>query len=177
MRQGSFRNVSGGLGAALAVGVVALIASGCDRGRGADDPSMQQPGYGQPGYGQPPAPGYGQPGYGQPPAPGYGQPGYGQPAYGQPPPAGYGQPAPPGYGQPPPAGYGQPAPTAPPAATAAPSPLALPCTSDMVCGTHRCNTQTGHCAFPCTATTDCASGFSCMGAGGPTAICVPGGGP
>jgi hypothetical protein len=45
----------------------------------------------------------------------------------------------------------------------------------MICGTHKCNMQTQHCAFPCTAATDCAAGFSCMGAGGPTAICVPGG--
>ena len=97
------------------------------------------------------------------------QPGYGQPGYGQP---GYGQPQP-GYGQPQP-GYGQAPPAAPPAA--APSPLALPCQTDLTCGLNRCNMQTGRCAFPCTANTDCAAGFSCMGAGGPTALCIPGGG-
>ncbi|HSN99253.1 MAG TPA: hypothetical protein VLS89_13250 [Candidatus Nanopelagicales bacterium] len=137
----------------LALGGIGLLAMGC-RGRDADDPSeLDQQGnaYGQPGqqpYGQQP---YGQPGYGQQP---YGQPGYGQ------------QPAP-GYGQQPPPGQ---APAAAPA-----SPLALPCQNDMICGTHKCNLQTGKCAFPCAATTDCAAGFSCMGAGGPTAICVPGG--
>ena len=98
------------------------------------------------GYGQ----GYGQQGYGQ----GYNQ-GYGQ---------GYGQQ---GYGQ----GYGQPAPAPAPA-----SPLALPCQNDLTCGTHKCNLQTGRCAFPCGSNADCAAGFSCMGAGQPTALCVPGGG-
>src|SRR5262249_20391484 len=132
---------------------------------------------GQPGYGQPGQPGYGQPppAYGQP-QPGYGQP---QPGYSQPQP-GYGQPQP-GYGQPPPA-YGQPQPGysqpgAAPANTAAPSPLALPCQNDMVCGTHKCNLQTGRCAFPCASNADCAANFSCMGAGGPTALCVPGAAP
>lgn len=163
-----------GVGAALTLGLFAVIAAACDRGREANDPSTQGYGQpGQPGYGQPGQPG--QPGYGQPPPQGYGQPG--QPGYGQPPPQGYGQPPPPGYGQPQP-GYGQPQPQpgTQPTTTAAPSPLALPCQNDMVCGTHKCNTQTGRCAFPCTANTDCAGGFSCMGAGGPTALCVPGGG-
>jgi hypothetical protein len=64
-----------------------------------------------------------------------------------------------------------------PAASAAPaSPLAMPCTSDIVCGTHRCNIQAGRCAFPCASNQDCAAGFSCVGAGGPTALCAPGGG-
>lgn len=39
----------------------------------------------------------------------------------------------------------------------------------MTCGFHRCNPQTGRCAFPCAATTDCATGFGCV-----TGICVPG---
>jgi hypothetical protein len=139
-------------GALLAAGLVVALVPACSRGRDADDPSeynQQQPGYGQPGYGQQPQPGYGQPGYGQP----QGQPGYGQPQA---------QPVP------------QQAP--PPATGAQPSPLALPCQSDVTCGTHKCNTQVGKCAFPCAANTDCAAGFSCMGAGGPTAICIPGGG-
>src|SRR5262249_38986694 len=127
------------------------------RGRDADDPSSQN---GQQPYGQQP---YGQQPYGQQP---YGQQPYGQQPYGQQPPAQQ------------PAAQGQaPAPQgSAPASTAAPSPLALPCQNDMVCGTHKCNTQTGRCAFPCTSNTDCANGFTCMGAGGPTALCVPGGG-
>jgi len=151
--------------AALAFGAFGLLSVGCSRGRDAEDasgaeygnqnPYAQQPGYGQPAYGQP--------GYGQQP---YGQPGYGQQQpYGQPPPAGYGQP---GYGQQ--TGYGQQqAPAAPP------SPLALPCQNDSICGTHKCNLQSGRCAFPCASNNDCAQGLSCLGAGGPTAICVPGG--
>src|SRR5262249_48679554 len=122
----------------------------------ADDPSEQQ---GQQPYGAQP---YGQQPYGQQP---YGQQPYGQQPYGQPPP---GQAAPPGQAP-------QTQPTA--AGTqAAPSPLALPCQNDLICGTHKCNTQTGRCAFPCASNTDCANGFTCMGAGGPTALCVPGGG-
>ncbi|MFO0756229.1 MAG: hypothetical protein U0359_07040 [Byssovorax sp.] len=192
MVQARLRSVRLGLGAALALGLFSIAAAGCDRGRDANDPSTQQgaygqpgqPGYGQAGYAQPGQPGYGQPGqpgYGQP-QPGYGQPGYGQPqpGYGQPQPgygqpqAGYGQPQP-GYGQPQP-GYGQ-QPAPPPAQpTAAPSPLALPCQSDLTCGLNRCNMQTGRCAFPCASNADCAAGFSCMGAGGPAALCIPGGG-
>ena len=105
----------------------------------------------QQGYGQPPPGQYGgqQPGYGQQ------QPGYGQ----QQPPAGQ-------YGgqQPAPAAQGQ------------PSPFALPCQSDITCGTHKCNLQMQKCAWPCASSADCAAGFSCMGAGGPTAMCIPGGG-
>jgi len=151
-----------GLTVALIVGSIGLVA--CDRGRGPDDPSSQQgygppPGYGQPAYGQPP-PGYAQPAYGQPP-PGYAQPGYG------PPPPGYGQPQ--AYGQPPAA-------PPPPQASAPTSPFALPCQSDMTCLGFKCNLQAGRCGFPpCASSTDCAPGFSCMGAGGPTALCVPGG--
>lgn len=149
----------------LAVGALALTSIGC-RGRDAEDPSqLDQQGN---AYGQPAPYGQQQP-YGQPPPGQYQQP-YGQPApYGQPQQP-YGQPAPGQYQQP-----GQPAPGQP-APAAAPSPLALPCQSDMTCGTHKCNLTTGRCAFPCAANTDCAAGFSCMGAGGPAAICVPGGG-
>jgi hypothetical protein len=132
----------------LAAGLVVALVPACSRGRDADDPSEYN--NQQQPYGQQ------QPGYGQP----QGQPGYGQPQ---------GQP---GYGQPQPAPQ-QPAPAP---AGAQPSPLALPCQSDATCGTHKCNTAVGKCAFPCAANTDCAAGFSCMGAGGPTALCIPGGG-
>ncbi len=71
--------------------------------------------------------------------------------------------------------YPQQQPQVQPTATAAPSPLAIPCQNDLICGTHKCNLATQRCAFPCAANTDCASGFTCMGAGGPTALCVPGG--
>lgn len=75
------------------------------------------------------------------------------------------------------AGYGQ-TPTAPTGtATPPPSPLSPLCTeaTAIVCGGHRCNAQTGRCAMPCGSAQDCNPGFSCLGAGGPTAICVPGG--
>ena len=158
MTQASNHHVTAGVGAALVLG---LLVTACDRGRGADDPSAVQQGQygapqGQPGY--PPPQGYQQPppGYQQPQSYPQQQPGYTQQPYPQ-------------QQQ----SYPQRPPQAPPAA--APSPLALPCQSDFTCGTHRCNPQTGRCAFPCAGTQDCAGGFSCMGAGGPTAICVPGG--
>ena len=72
-------------------------------------------------------------------------------------PSGYGQQQP-GYGQQQPQPQG-----------AQPSPLALPCQSDVTCGTHRCNLQTGRCAFPCGAPADCAAGMGCM-----SGLCVPG---
>jgi hypothetical protein len=163
MAQASKHQVTAGASAALFLGLVAVLVTACDRNRGADDPSTQPQGYPPQGaYGQPQ--GYPPQGYQQPPPQGY-QQGYPQPA-----PQGYPPPQQ-GYQQPPQQGY--PAPQAAPAP--APSPLALPCQSDITCGTHRCNPQTGRCAFPCTANTDCAGGFSCMGAGGPTALCVPGG--
>lgn len=68
------------------------------------------------------------------------------------------------------------APTVP--TTPPPSPLSPACTemtAPVVCGTHRCNPQNGRCALPCGSNMDCNPGFSCLGAGGPTAICVPGG--
>ncbi|HVY47589.1 MAG TPA: hypothetical protein VHB21_16985 [Minicystis sp.] len=126
--------------ALCAVGFIALVASACTRGRGADDPSSQQGP--QPGQGQ-----LGQPGMAQP-----GQPGGVQP------------------GQP---GYGQPGQPGAPAAT--PSPLALPCQNDLICGTHKCNLQTGRCSFPCATNADCQGGFTCNTALGAAALCVPGG--
>lgn len=173
-RSSKSRVAQSGLAAAIAMGVVFLVASGCDRGREANAPNGQQPvGYdqnGQPIYAPPgqQQPGYAQPGYPQQPPPGYAQPGYQQPGYPQPQP-GYSPQPQPGV-QPVPGAAPQPAP-------AAASPLALPCTSDLICGINKCNMQTAHCAFPCAASTDCASGFSCMGAGGPMALCVPGGAP
>ncbi len=163
MSHRSNHRVTVSVGAALALG---LLVTACDRGRGADDPSAQQGQYGAP-QGQ-----YGQPQQGYPPPQGYQQP-----QQGYPPQQGYQQPQqyPQQQGYPqqaPQQGYPQQPQQAP---AAAPSPLALPCSSDITCGTHRCNPQTGRCAFPCTANTDCAGGFSCLGAGGPTAICVPGG--
>ncbi len=128
---------------------------------------------GQPGYGQQPQPG--QPGYGQQPQPGYGQqpqPGYGQqpqPGYGQQPQPGYGQQPQPGYGQQPQPGYGQ----QPAAQLAVPGPMALPCTSDAQCVTHKCNVQYSKCAFPCETDNDCNTGSYCF-KGVPTgATCLP----
>jgi hypothetical protein len=65
------------------------------------------------------------------------------------------------------------APTVAPAPTAAgtlstPSPMALPCTADANCLTHRCNTQVGKCAWPCQSDTDCNPGNRCMGG-----ACIP----
>src|SRR5262245_12537503 len=124
--------------AAILVLGAGIVSSACSRGRDAEEPTDE---YGNNAYGQQ-------------------QPGQ----YGQPPPGQYGQPPPGQYGQPPPGQYGQPPPGQPPPQTAPPSPLALPCQSDLTCGTHKCNLQTQRCAFPCAAPTDCAAGFSCMGA-------------
>jgi hypothetical protein len=87
--------------------------------------------------------------------------GAGQPGAYTPPGQQAGQPAAPGVYQ-------------PPAPTQQPNALAPACTNDIICGTHRCNLQAGKCAFPCTSNLDCAAGFGCVGAGGPTAICTPG---
>jgi hypothetical protein len=63
----------------------------------------------------------------------------------------------------------QPAPTAAAAGTlATPSPMALPCTSDAACLTHKCNMQFGKCAWPCVSETDCNPGNQCM-----AGACVP----
>lgn len=140
------------LGAALAV-------AACDRNEPEDPSGVQPIGYDE--YGNPIYPNQQQPGA----QPGYGQqqPGYGQqqPGYGQQQP-GYGQQQP-GYQQP---GGQQPAPQ--PTATQA-NPLALPCQSDVTCGTHRCNLQTGRCAFPCAGPQDCAAGMGCA-----SGLCIPG---
>lgn len=84
------------------------------------------------------------------------------------------QPAP-TVAQPAPAPQPTVAPTAAPAPGAAPtgqlsqpSPMALACTSDANCLTHRCNTQFGKCAWPCQSDVDCNPGNRCMGG-----ACVP----
>ena len=118
----------------------------------------------------------GQPGYVQPGQPGYAQPG--QPGYGQPTQPGYNTQPQPGYPQQPgaypqqPGAYPQPG-MAPAAQLAVPGPMALPCTSDAQCVTHKCNTQYGKCAFPCETDNDCVQGSYCF-KGLPTgATCLP----
>ena len=146
----------------LLAALASTLAAACTEGRGAQDPSQQPPYDPNNPYAQPqPNP------YAQPQPNPYAQPYPQQQPYGQP----YPQQQP-GYGAPGPGQY----PQAQPAATAPASPLAIPCQNDLICGTHKCNLQAQRCAFPCAANTDCASGFSCMGAGGPTALCVPGAG-
>ena len=60
---------------------------------------------------------------------------------------------------------GQPAPAG---SLSQPSPMALPCTADANCLTHRCNTQFGKCAWPCQTDNDCMPGNGCM-----AGACVP----
>lgn len=95
---------------------------------------------------------------------GYGQTGYGQSGYSQP---GYGQS---GYSQP---GYAQPAATTTATTTAtapAAGAIAFPCQNDAGCGTHKCNTTSQTCVFPCGGAQDCQTGYACtMG------VCLPGG--
>jgi hypothetical protein len=63
----------------------------------------------------------------------------------------------------------QPGATAPAAGgLSQPSPMALACTSDANCLTHRCNTQFGKCAWPCQSDNDCVTGNHCM-----AGACVP----
>jgi hypothetical protein len=63
----------------------------------------------------------------------------------------------------------QPAPTTTtPGTMAQPSPMALPCTSDAACLTHKCNLQFGKCAWPCQTEADCNPGNQCM-----AGACVP----
>jgi hypothetical protein len=87
----------------------------------------------------------------------------------------YGQPAPTAT-TPAPAATPGPAPTAtqpaPAGTMSQPSPMALPCTADANCLTHRCNTQFGKCAWPCQGPADCIPGNNCMGG-----ACVPGAAP
>ena len=111
----------------------------------------------------------------QPPPQGaqpYGQPGYGQPGYGQQQPGAYPQQ---GYPQQQPGGYPQQQPGMAPGGgqMATPGPLALPCQNDSGCGTHRCNTQFGKCAYPCQTDTDCIQGSTCFAAAGALATCIP----
>lgn len=134
----------------LAASFVLVLAAACERGREADNPP-------QPGGDQPPN----QYGQGQPPN-----------AYGPPQQQNPGQYAPPQNGQPPP-GYGNPPQQQQP--TPAPNPFALPCSSDVICGTHKCNMQTGRCSIPCQSNNDCAAGFTCVGSGQAMAVCLPGG--
>jgi hypothetical protein len=94
----------------------------------------------------------------------YGQQTYGQPTSTQP------TYTPPTYGN----GYSQPTTTATatatPAATGVGQLGAFPCQSDATCVTHRCNTATGTCAFPCQTADDCQTGYQCI-----SPLCVPAG--
>jgi|SRR5579883_377862 len=157
-------------GAAGVVGALAcaalLFAALADCAKKQDDtaPSATPTATGYPAQGYP-AQGY--------PAQGYPaqQPGaYAQPYPGQypAPTASYGQyPAapPPATAPVAPAPAPAPAPTAAPAASgqmAVPGPLAFQCQNDVPCGTHRCNTQYGKCAFPCQSAVDCISPAQCV---------------
>jgi hypothetical protein len=51
---------------------------------------------------------------------------------------------------------------APAAALSQPSPLALPCSTDVQCLTHRCNVAAGKCAWPCQTDNDCMPGNACI---------------
>jgi len=57
-------------------------------------------------------------------------------------------------------------PAAPAAAAAGPlstpNPLALPCTVDANCLTHRCNVAAQKCAWPCQTDNDCMPGNACI---------------
>lgn len=90
-----------------------------------------------------------------------------QPAPAQPAPA---QPVPaqPTAVQPAPAAPATPAAPAPAGGMSQPSPMALACSSDAACLTHRCNTQFGKCAWPCQSDNDCVTGNHCM-----AGACVP----
>lgn len=131
-----------------------LVATACKKEETPPPATAQTQAYPQQGYPQQgqPQQGYPQQGYPQAQL----QPGY--------PPAAQPQP--------------QPYPTAPmgpaPAPTptmAVPGPLALPCQSDAMCGTGKCNTQYSKCAFPCQSAADCAAGNSCNPM---TGLCLPG---
>jgi hypothetical protein len=54
------------------------------------------------------------------------------------------------------------APGAAPAALSQPNPLALPCSTDVQCLTHRCNVAAGKCAWPCQTDNDCMPGNACI---------------
>jgi hypothetical protein len=76
--------------------------------------------------------------------------------------SGYGD----GTGQPPAVLAASPAAVAPVAAPVAtlsqPNALALPCSTDAQCLTHRCNVPAGKCAWPCQTDTDCMPGNACI---------------
>src|SRR5436190_23473260 len=55
-----------------------------------------------------------------------------------------------------------PAPAAPATGLSQPSPMAMACTTDANCLTHRCNTAVGKCAWPCVTNNDCNPGNNCM---------------
>src|SRR4051794_29763415 len=65
-------------------------------------------------------------------------------------------------------GYGdgtaraQPAPSVTGAPLSTPNPLALPCTTDANCLTHRCNVAAQKCAWPCQTDNDCIPGNACI---------------
>lgn len=147
----------------FSAGFFLIVLAACTEGREAQDPSQQPPYDPNNPYAQQ----QGQNAYGQQGAP-YPQQGAQYPQQGAQYPQ-QGAQYPQQGGQYPPA-------TAPATTAQPPSPLALPCQNDLVCGTHKCNLQTQRCAFPCSANPDCAAGFSCFGAGSPTALCVPGAG-
>ncbi|HEY0469827.1 MAG TPA: hypothetical protein VGC79_36825 [Polyangiaceae bacterium] len=48
------------------------------------------------------------------------------------------------------------------AALSTPNPLALPCTTDAHCLTHRCNVAAQKCAWPCQTDNDCTPGNACI---------------
>lgn len=54
-----------------------------------------------------------------------------------------------------------------------PGALALPCSSDAECMTHRCNLRFAKCAFPCKTDRDCIAGATCYTQGGAMATCIP----
>ena len=145
----------------------ALALAACGNDSNTPPPATPAAGAYPPGYPAPTAAGYPPPGYATA-APTY-APGYPpQPGYPAPAPTYAPQPAP-GY---PPAPAPAPMPTAPPAPTgtmATPGLLALPCSSDAICGLHHCNTQYSKCAFPCQTAVDCLAGNQCM-----MGVCVPG---
>ena len=79
----------------------------------------------------------------------------------------------PGYGDgtqatPPPAFGASPTTAAAAAPLSTPNPLALPCTVDANCLTHRCNVAAQKCAWPCQSDNDCLPGNTCI-----TPTCLP----
>jgi hypothetical protein len=54
------------------------------------------------------------------------------------------------------------APGVPSAALSTPNPLALGCTTDAHCLTHRCNVAAQKCAWPCQTDNDCMPGNACV---------------